>query len=167
MRIDLIGGTGGIGQQLAYYLSNGFEVCSVGRKYCDVTNPISTEEWFLTSKPDVVVYLSVNNIDGQLHKQTSETVDSQIAVNIDGLLNVIRYVTPTLRERSGKFIYISSILADKPAFGTGVYSASKCFGESLMRSWAIENAKFGCTGNSIQLGYFHGGLTESVPKNIP
>ena len=30
----------------------------------------------------------------------------------------------------------------------------------------MENSKYGITSNSIQLGYFDGGLTEKVPDNI-
>ncbi len=30
----------------------------------------------------------------------------------------------------------------------------------------MENSKYGITSNSIQLGYFEGGLTEKVPEEI-
>jgi NAD(P)-dependent dehydrogenase (short-subunit alcohol dehydrogenase family) len=30
----------------------------------------------------------------------------------------------------------------------------------------LENSKYGITSNSIQLGYFDGGLTEKVPTDI-
>jgi NAD(P)-dependent dehydrogenase (short-subunit alcohol dehydrogenase family) len=30
----------------------------------------------------------------------------------------------------------------------------------------LENSKYGITSNSIQLGYFEGGLTDKVPNDI-
>jgi NAD(P)-dependent dehydrogenase (short-subunit alcohol dehydrogenase family) len=115
----------------------------------------------------VVIYLSVKNIDGQIHKQSDGDIENQLDVNIFGFLNVLRACTPTLREKGwGRVIYVSSVLAHKPIRGTGIYSASKSFCESIIKTHSLENSKYGITSNSIRLGYFDGGLTEKVPSEI-
>ena len=115
----------------------------------------------------MVIYLSVKNIDGQIHKQTNECVKEQLDVNVFGFLNILRACTPKLREKGwGRIIYVSSVLAKKPIRGTGIYSASKSFCESIIKTHSLENSKYGITSNAIQLGYFDGGLTEKVPENI-
>jgi 3-oxoacyl-[acyl-carrier protein] reductase len=50
--------------------------------------------------------------------------------------------------------------------GTSIYSASKAFNDNLVKTIALENAKYHITSNSIQLGYFDGGLTNKVPESI-
>jgi 3-oxoacyl-[acyl-carrier protein] reductase len=72
-----------------------------------------------------------------------------------------------MRDRGfGRVIYISSVLSKKPIRGTGIYSASKAFCDSIIKTYSLENSKYGVTSNSIQLGYFEGGLTEKVPTDI-
>jgi 3-oxoacyl-[acyl-carrier protein] reductase len=72
-----------------------------------------------------------------------------------------------MREKKfGRVIYISSVLSKNPIRGTGIYSASKSFCDNLIRTYSLENSKYGITSNSIQLGYFDGGLTEKVPQEV-
>jgi NAD(P)-dependent dehydrogenase (short-subunit alcohol dehydrogenase family) len=72
-----------------------------------------------------------------------------------------------MREKKfGRVIYISSVLSKNPIRGTGIYSASKAFCDNLIKTYSLENSKYGITANSIQLGYFDGGLTEKVPTEI-
>jgi len=166
-KILLIGGTGGIGSELSKNLSSRFECISVGSKLCDVTNENSVKLFLESNDYDIIIYLSVKNIDGLIHKQSSENVNEQLNVNINGFLNILRYSTPYFREKNyGRIIYVSSILSKKPIRGTGIYAASKSFCESVIKTHSLENSKYGITSNSIQLGYFEGGLTDKVPENI-
>ena len=167
LKLLLIGGTGGIGSKLHEILSNDFECYSVGSKSLDVTNEKMVKQCFTDNNFDIIIYLSVKNVDSQIHKTTLETVKEQLDVNIIGFINVLRYSTDYLRKQNfGRIIYISSILSNKPIRGTGIYSASKSFCENLVKTYSLENSKYGITSNSIQLGYFDGGLTEKVPNNI-
>lgn len=166
-KILLIGGTGGLGSKISKNLENKFECISVGSKICDVTDEIKVNEYLNSIDFDVVIYLSVKNIDGLIHKQTNESINQQLNVNVFGFLNVLRSCTPKLREkRYGRIIYISSILSKKPIKGTGIYSASKSFCEAIIKTYSLENTKYGITSNSIQLGYFDAGLIKKVPKDI-
>ncbi len=166
-KILLIGGTGGLGNQLINELKDTHTCLSVGSKLCDVTNENNVKEFFSQNDFDVIIYLSVKNIDGLIHKHSSESISEQLDVNLKGFLNVLRYCTDKMRENKyGRIIYISSVLSKKPIRGTGIYSASKAFCDNLIKTYSLENSKYGITSNSIQLGYFEGGLTEKVPDEI-
>ena len=166
-KILLVGGTGGLGNQLTEYLSLNYTCFSVGSKMLDVTNEEQVKEFLNETDYDIIIYLSVKNIDGLIHKQTKETTESQLNVNLFGFLNVLRHSTTKLREKGyGRIIYISSVLSKKPIRGTGLYSASKAFCDNLIKTYSLENSKYGITSNSIQLGYFEGGLTDKVPTDI-
>ena len=159
-KILLFGGTGGIGQVLHHHLQNEFECTSVGSKTCDVTNEEEVKDYFSTNDFDVIIYLSVINFDGQIHRQNNKIVKRQLDVNVFGFLNVLRHCTEGLRRKKyGRIIYMSSTLANKPIRGTAIYSASKSFCESIMKTYSLENSRYGITANSIQLGYFDTGLT--------
>ena len=166
-KILLICGTGGLGIKLQEHLKDTFECISVGSKNCDVTNDDDVKKFVDSCDFDIVIYLSVKNIDGLIHKQTKSNIESQLSVNIIGFLTVLRHVTEKLRNKKyGRIIYISSVLSKKPIRGTGIYSASKSFCDNLIKTYSLENSKYGITSNSIQLGYFDGCLTEKVPQEI-
>jgi NAD(P)-dependent dehydrogenase (short-subunit alcohol dehydrogenase family) len=166
-KILLFGGTGGLGSKLQEYLNKDYECISIGSKTCDVTDELSVKKYLDSIDFDIIIYLSVKNNDGLIHKQTNDSVKEQIDVNIFGFLNVLRYSTEKMKEKKfGRVIYISSVLSKNPIRGTGIYSASKSFCDNLIRTYSLENSKYGITSNSIQLGYFDGGLTEKVPTDI-
>lgn len=166
-KILLFGGTGGLGSKLQEHLSENYECVSIGSKKCDVTDEISVKKFLESIDFDIIIYLSVKNYDGLIHKQTNELVKEQVDVNIFGFLNVLRHSTEKMREKNfGRVIYISSVLSKNPIRGTGIYSASKSFCDNLIRTYSLENSKYGITSNSIQLGYFDGGLTEKVPQEV-
>jgi NAD(P)-dependent dehydrogenase (short-subunit alcohol dehydrogenase family) len=166
-KILLFGGTGGLGSQLSSHLKTDFECISIGSNFCDVTDEESVKNLIDSTDFDVIIYLSVKNIDGLIHKQTSKSVKDQLDVNVYGFLNVLRHSTDKMRSKNfGRIIYISSVLSKNPIRGTGIYSASKSFCDNLIKTYSLENSKYGITSNSIQLGYFDGGLTNSVPEEI-
>lgn len=166
-KVLLFGGTGGLGKQLIKEISNEYECISVGTKECNVTDESNVKEIIELHNPNIIIYLSAKNIDGLLHKQTNELIKSQLDVNINGFLNVLRYSTNLMRDsKYGRIIYISSVLSKSPIRGTGIYSASKAFCDNLIKTYSLENSKYGITANSIQLGYFEGGLTDRVPSEI-
>jgi 3-oxoacyl-[acyl-carrier protein] reductase len=166
-KILLVGGTGGLGSKIVKNFDNKFKCISVGSKVCNVMDEIMVSNYIDSIDFDIVIYLSVKNINGLIHRQTNESINQQLNVNISGFLNVLRSCTPKLREKGyGRIIYLSSILSKKPIKGAGIYAASKSFCESIVRTYALENASYGITANAIQLGYFDVGLIKEVPKHI-
>lgn len=172
MRIAIFGGSGGLGSQLANYLSydNGdrcHAVTALGSKDVDVTDPTSVEKFFKDSPTDVVINMAAVNHDAMLHKTDPVAVSHQIDVNVKGTLNILRHALPGMRERKfGRIILTSSVLSRCPVAGTGVYSGCKAFIDNLTKTCALENAKYGITCNSLVLGYSDGGLAHRIPKSI-
>jgi acetoacetyl-CoA reductase/3-oxoacyl-[acyl-carrier protein] reductase len=72
-----------------------------------------------------------------------------------------------MREKNyGRIILFSSVLAEKPVVSTSIYSGCKGFLDSFVKTVALENASKNITCNTIQLGYFDGGLTYKIPQNF-
>jgi NAD(P)-dependent dehydrogenase (short-subunit alcohol dehydrogenase family) len=65
-------------------------------------------------------------------------------------------------QKYGRIILISSVLAEKVTLGTGLYSASKTFTDSITKMVSAENISKNITC-SLQLGYFDGGMTNKLP----
>ena len=168
-KILLVGGSGGIGQGIWPLLQGKYDTYSTNSMDLNVTDFDGVCSFFeLTQNiPDILIYLSVYNFDSTLHKTSQETVAHQVAVACVGFSTVLRHCLPKMREKNyGRIIYVSSVLAERPIPGTGIYAASKAFNDTLVKVCAIENAKYGITCNSIRLGYFDAGLTYRVPDHI-
>ena len=166
-KILFMGGTGGLGLALIKNLKDNYECISAGSKDCDVTDESKVTKYINSVDFDALIYLSVKNIDGFIQRQTNESIRQQLDVNVFGFLNVLRACTPKLREKGyGRVIYLSSILSTKPMQGTGIYAASKSFCESVIRTYSLENTRYGITANSIQLGYYNAGIIKQVPEHI-
>ena len=68
------------------------------------------------------------------------------------------------KKSSNLFQYV--FLSEKNIIGTSVYSSSKSFLDKFVKNISLENIKYNITANTIQLGYFDGGMTYEIPKNI-
>jgi NAD(P)-dependent dehydrogenase (short-subunit alcohol dehydrogenase family) len=168
-KIVIIGGTGGLGVQLAPKLSD-YQVTALGSSDLDVRDQEKVFIYFKNNPADIVINLSGYNRDSFIHKlgpHNQEAVDNQIDINIKGNLNILSACLPSMRENGyGRVVMISSVLAEKPVVSTGVYSGCKGFLDSLAKTVAVENASKNVTCNTIQLGYFDGGLTYNIPESF-
>lgn len=169
-KIALFGGTGGLGNQVADLLSIDYDVYPLGSKDVDVTNYAQVEEWFSENKITNVINLSGYSYDSFAHKYTEGShseIEKQIDINVKGSVNIVNACLGHMRQEGyGRIILTSSILATTPALGTSIYSGCKGFLDSFAKGVAIENAAKGITCNTIQLGYFDGGMTHRIPDNI-
>ena len=168
--IALFGGTGGLGSQLAPLLEEAYNVTVVGSKHVDVTNYDSVKTFFNNNEIDIVINLSGYNYDSFLHKYTENSyseIQKQIDINIKGTINVTSCALPQMREKQyGRIVLLSSVLADHPVISTSIYSGCKGFVDSFTKTVALENIGKNVTCNSLQLGYFDGGLTYKIPESF-
>ena len=169
-RIALIGGSGGIGTELASLLSGGYQILKLSSNDLNLTDINKLKEFFSNNDVDVVINLAGYNFDCFLHKYDDTNfheIDKQLDVVVKGSINLLNACLPAMRDRGfGRIIMASSILVAQPLVGTAVYSASKAFVESLVQTCAIENGQKGITVNAIQIGYFDAGLTHKIPDNV-
>lgn len=160
----LLGGSGGIGTQLTDIFRLSYNVLSMSSKDCDVTGYSN----IVRSGVDYVVNCACWNYDDVIHKASDTHIRRMIDVNCFGAVNVIREYVKYFREQKkpGKIVMMSSFLSTRPERGAGVYSAGKAFVDSLVKTAAMENSKYGILVNSVQAGFFNGGLTDRLPVGM-
>jgi NAD(P)-dependent dehydrogenase (short-subunit alcohol dehydrogenase family) len=165
-KLLIIGGTGGLGSKVAESI-NGYDITIIGSKDLDIRSSIDCESYFNQNSFDIVVNFAGVNHDSLIHKLTSKdeaNVDHLLDVNIKGTINIISSCLKNMRENKyGRIIFISSVLAEKNVIGTGIYSSCKAFIDRFIKNVSSENIKYGVTANTIQLGYFDGGMTYRIP----
>jgi NAD(P)-dependent dehydrogenase (short-subunit alcohol dehydrogenase family) len=106
------------------------------------------------------------SFSGSFTKQPWENIPSQIEVNLINPIHLAHSFSPTMREKGGRFIYFSSILAEKFVFGTNIYSVSKLALEKFVSNFALGSRVPNLTMNCIQLGYYDFGMINQVPQEI-
>ena len=161
MKILLIGGSGAIGQGLVPLLKEKYEVISCNS--VEFPLPLITD---FESDFEIVINLAATSFLNPLYKYHVLN-KSAIEVNCFGAVNILAKFLPGMRERHyGRIIMMSSVCSEINLVEHGVYSASKAFVDKLVKIAAIENAHYGITVNSIQLGYTGIGMGESTHENM-
>jgi NAD(P)-dependent dehydrogenase (short-subunit alcohol dehydrogenase family) len=167
-KIIVFGGTGGLGSKLIPLLQNKYEVVSIGSKDVDITSFTSVKNYFDSNEYDIVLNLSGKKYDAFLSKineDDQKEIDKMIDVNIKGNINIISTCLPKMIEKKyGRIICISSIFAELNVPKNSIYCASKSFVDRLVSTANKENIKYGITCNTIQLGYWDGGMAYRVEQ---
>jgi NAD(P)-dependent dehydrogenase (short-subunit alcohol dehydrogenase family) len=168
-KILIIGGTGGLGSKVIPKLEKKYVITSIGSKDLDVRDISECEKYFEINDFDIILNFAGLNYDTLIHKINSSNINKindLIDVNIKGAINVVSSCLKKMREKKyGRIILISSVLSEKNMIGTGIYSASKSFLDKFVKNISQENIKYGITSNTIQLGYFDGGMTYEISEN--
>ncbi len=153
MKLLLTGATGGIGQRLLPYFKD-YEVTAVNSK----TFPLPIVRLYDT---DIVIHLAGVSLLNDLSKH-SLLNKKLIEVNCLGTVNLLATYLPAMRQKKfGRIILMSSVCSEMNLPLHGLYSASKAFNDKLVKIAALENAEYGITVNSIQLGYTGVGMSEN------
>jgi len=167
-KIIVFGGTGGLGSKLIPLLQKKYEVISIGSKDVDITSFTSVKNYFDSNEYDIVLNLSGKKYDAFLSKineDDQKEIDKMIDVNIKGNINIISTCLPKMIEKKyGRIICISSIFAELNVPKNSIYCASKAFVDRLVSTANKENIKYGITCNTIQLGYWDGGMAYRVEQ---
>lgn len=104
---------------------------------------------------DVLVNNAAYGLLGRLEEVSSDDIARQFAVNVHGVLHMLRAVLPTMRrQRGGHIMNISSIAGITGFDGASVYCASKYAIEGLTASLALEVAPFGIKVTAVEPGFF-------------
>jgi 3-oxoacyl-[acyl-carrier protein] reductase len=161
--IVIFGGSSGLASKTIPYIKSN-TISPLSSKDCDVRNYSEVDKHIKNS--NIVLYFSVVNYDNLITNINDEELEHSLNVNIKGYLNVLKSCASNWKNTGGRVIYMSSILTSNPIKGTCVYTSCKSFCETATKIFAMENGKYNVTANTIQLGYFDGGLTYKVPEKI-
>lgn len=168
--VVIFGGSGGLGSKVTQILKNEYNIIALSSKDVNISSFDEVRTFFHNNYFDIVINLSGFNEDVIVHKINKDhipSINKQIDINIKGNINLISSCLPDMRKNNyGRIIIASSVLSEKPVIGTGLYSGCKGFIDSFVRSIAIENCQKNISCNSIQLGYFDGGLTHKIEQKF-
>jgi NAD(P)-dependent dehydrogenase (short-subunit alcohol dehydrogenase family) len=120
---------------------------------------------------DVVVNNAGYGQLGGLEELTDQEARQNFEVNVFGLLNVLRYATPHLRQQGAGHVFnISSIGGYTGNFpGWGIYCGTKFAVAGITESYAAEMKDFGVHATVVYPGYFRTDFLTSgslgTPKN--
>lgn len=112
------------------------------------------------------IHAAVVSIDSLFVNTDLEELEKSLKINLLSAVEISKMLMPKMmRANYGRFIYLSSIIVDKPRIGTAAYSISKKGIDILSKTIALEYATFGITSNVIKLGYFETGLGSKLSIN--
>jgi acetoacetyl-CoA reductase len=139
---------------------------------CDVTDYDDCAACVARVMSDIgPVDVLVNNAgitrDVTFRKMTKADWDSVIHTNLDSVFNMTKQVMDGMMERGwGRVINVSSVNAQKGAFGQTNYSAAKAGMHGFTKALALEVAKKGVTVNTISPGYVGTRMVTAIPKDV-
>jgi NAD(P)-dependent dehydrogenase (short-subunit alcohol dehydrogenase family) len=167
-KIVVFGGTGGLGSKLIPFLEKKYDVTSVGSKNVDITSFGEVQKYFNENDFDIVLNMSGSKYDVFLSKikdSDQQDINKMIDVNIKGNINIVSSCLPKMIEKKyGRIISISSVFSELNVPKNSIYCASKAFVDRFISNANKENVKFGITCNTIQLGYWDGGMCYRVDE---
>jgi 3-oxoacyl-[acyl-carrier protein] reductase len=113
--------------------------------------------------------IAVNNAgiarDQLILRMKPEEFDAVIATNLRGAWSVCRAVArPMVKQRSGRIINLSSVVAGMGNPGQSNYAASKGGVEALTRSLAREIGSRSVTVNAVAPGFIDTDMTKDLPE---
>jgi acetoacetyl-CoA reductase len=105
--------------------------------------------------------------DMTFKKMTKVDWDAVMRTNLDSVFNVTKPVVDGMVERGwGRVINVSSVNAQKGAFGQTNYSAAKAGMHGFTKALALEVARKGVTVNTISPGYIGTKMVLDIPKDV-
>jgi 3-oxoacyl-[acyl-carrier protein] reductase len=134
----------------------------------DVASPEACEEAITAAakrhgRLDIVVSNAGISIDGLVLRLKPEDIEKTLAVNVGGAFSVARAaVRVMMRARTGRVIFISSVVGESGNAGQSLYSASKSALLGLAKSLAREYIARGITVNAVAPGYVDTDMTQAL-----
>lgn len=105
--------------------------------------------------------------DSSMKKMTHEQWQLVIDVNLTGVFNCTKAVSPLLVEQcSGRIINASSIVGIHGNFGQTNYVASKAGVIGMTKTWAKEFGRYNITVNAIAPGFIETEMVQTIPQHL-
>ena len=119
------------------------------------------------SSLSAVIYCSGIFEDSLLSDTSIESWNRVISTNLTGAFLCAKYFVPFLRRNDhGRFICLGSVMGESGIYGSCSYAASKAGLLGLVKSVALENARYNVTANVVSLGYIDVGMTRKLSEKV-
>ena len=138
---------------------------------CDVTSTESVDAAFATIEEkfgsvEVAIANAGITKDKLLVRMADEDIDDVLNTNLVGAIRVARRATRSMTQaRSGRIIFVSSVVALMGSAGQVNYAASKSGLVGAARSLAREIGSRGVTINVIAPGFIDTDMTAELPED--
>jgi 3-oxoacyl-[acyl-carrier protein] reductase len=115
----------------------------------------------------VFIHLAGLSLNATFKKFNPDEIRLQFQVNVLGGLQIVSALWPKMKENQyGRNIFISSVVAHVPVFGTIGYSMTKAAIEAAARTLAVEGVKENIYSYCVASGYTDYGLITQVPEDF-
>jgi 3-oxoacyl-[acyl-carrier protein] reductase len=105
--------------------------------------------------------------DASLKKMTPEQWQQVIDVNLTGVFNCTKAVSPNMVEQGyGRILNASSVVGVYGNFGQTNYVASKAGVIGMTKTWARELGRKGITVNAVAPGFIQTEMIGTVPEKV-
>lgn len=116
-------------------------------------------------KLDILVANAGVAIDGLLLRLKEDDLDQLFAVNVKGALGCAKAaIKAMMRAKSGRVIFLSSVVGEMGNVGQTGYAASKAALLGVTKSLAREYASRAITVNAITPGFIETDMTHAIPE---
>lgn len=139
---------------------------------CDISDFNAVEEMIKASKEKFgKVDIMINNAgitkDTLLLRMKEEDFDKVIDVNLKGVFNCLKAITPVMvRQKFGKIVNLSSVVGLVGNAGQVNYAASKAGVIGMTKSLAKEVGSRGITVNAVAPGFIDTDMTEVLGEKF-
>ena len=118
-------------------------------------------------KIDVLINNAGITRDASLQKMTSEQWQQVMDVNLTGVFNCTKAISPIMiQNRIGRIINTSSIVGLHGNYGQGNYAATKAGVIALTKTWARELGKYNITVNAVAPGFIATDMIKTIPEKV-
>jgi 3-oxoacyl-[acyl-carrier protein] reductase len=134
----------------------------------DVADPEASEEAIAQAakragRLDIVVSNAGVSIDGLILRLKPDDIQKTLAINVGGAFSVARAgVRAMMRARTGRIVFVSSVVGESGNAGQTAYSASKAALLGLTKSLAREYMSRGITVNAVSPGFVDTDMTQAL-----
>ena len=112
---------------------------------------------------DIVVSNAGVSIDGLILRLKPEDIEKTLAINVGGAFSVARAsVRAMMRARTGRIVFVSSVVGESGNAGQTAYGASKAALLGLTKSLAREYMSRGITVNAVAPGFVDTDMTQAL-----
>lgn len=118
-------------------------------------------------KIDVLINNAGITRDASLQKMTAENWQQVIDVNLTGVFNCTKAISPIMIQNNfGRIINTSSIVGLYGNYGQTNYSATKAGVIGMTKTWARELGKYNITANAVAPGFIETDMMRTIPEKI-
>jgi 3-oxoacyl-[acyl-carrier protein] reductase len=116
---------------------------------------------------DILVANAGISIDGLLLRVKEDDLDRLFAVNVKGALACARAaIKVMMRSRSGRVVFLSSVVGEMGNAGQAAYAATKAALLGVTKTLAREYASRGITVNAVAPGFIDTDMTTSISAEM-